>query len=87
MKSFTATVVGVSNLTAEFNKHYGYHLAPSDFNFLIYNDKYAEGIRPFYFGSSYDIEPDTQLSEDLCEFLSEEFPDLDAIYIDCEALW
>lgn len=83
MKSYTATIISMSNLVGELNKHYGYHLTPGELNFLIYNDKYKEGICPFYFGMK--LESETQLSKDLCEFLSEEFPNLDAIYIDCEA--
>lgn len=83
MKSYPATVINVSDLTAELNKHYNYHFNWSDMNYIIFGDRWVEGIHGFYFGDA--IDNDDELSANLCELLTEDFPHLDTIYINTEA--
>lgn len=83
MKSYTATVIDMSDLVDRFNEYYGSSFSWIDFNQLMYGSKFAEGIRYFYYGT--DIENDDDFSKKLCELLALEFPSMEIIYIDTEA--
>lgn len=83
MKSYTATVIDMSDLVDKFNEFYGSSFSWIDFNQLMYGSNFAEGIRYFYLGK--DIECDDDFTKDLCELLTLEFPNMESIYVDTEA--
>lgn len=84
MKSYTATIVNISDLTREFNKWYGAtDFDWYDMNELLFCSKSISGIRCFYFGS--DVEYKEEIMNEICMFLAKEFPGLETIYVDTEA--
>lgn len=83
MKTYKIEIVKSSDIAAEFNKHYGTYLSWYDVNMLLFGDRWVSGIRRYTLVDE-PVGEDRTVKDEFDEFLSEEFPNDDIIYIDTE---